>query len=46
VAISNTGFNRATLTGHAVVTVIPSPGVYQTFSLNQTNTHPTCTCPP
>ncbi|HEY6328775.1 MAG TPA: hypothetical protein VI756_05520, partial [Blastocatellia bacterium] len=37
-------FNTATLTGHAVITVVVSAGVSETFTINQTKTHVTCSC--
>jgi spore coat protein CotF len=39
------GLNTAQLTGRANITLILAPGIYQTITLNQTNPHPTCTCP-
>ena len=38
------GFNLGSLTGRAIVILI-SEGVSQTFSLSQTNPHPSCVCP-
>jgi hypothetical protein len=32
------------LTGHASVTIILSPGISQTYVINQTNTHAICSC--
>jgi uncharacterized repeat protein (TIGR01451 family) len=37
-------FNTGSLTGHAVITVVLSPGLTQTYTINQTKTHVTCSC--
>jgi hypothetical protein len=37
--------NPGTLTGRALITLIPAPGVYQTITVNQTNPNATCACP-
>jgi spore coat protein CotF len=39
------GLSTSQLTGRANITLILAPGIYQTITLNQTNPHPTCTCP-
>jgi hypothetical protein len=33
------------LTGRANIILTPAAGIYQTIVVNQTNPHPTCTCP-
>jgi len=38
------GLNMAQLTGRANITLIPAPGIYQTFVVNQTNPRPKCAC--
>ncbi|HYL99093.1 MAG TPA: hypothetical protein VEZ90_09080, partial [Blastocatellia bacterium] len=38
-------FNPGTLTGRATITLILSPGVFQTITVNQTNPAATCACP-
>ncbi|HWX41847.1 MAG TPA: VCBS repeat-containing protein [Blastocatellia bacterium] len=38
------GFNTASLTGSANVVVIPSPGLFVTYRITDTNPHATCNC--
>jgi hypothetical protein len=38
-------FNTGSLTGRANITLLPAPGVSQTFVVNQTNPSATCVCP-
>jgi hypothetical protein len=40
----NAGFNGASLTGSATVVVIPSPGLFVTYRITDTNPHATCNC--
>jgi hypothetical protein len=37
-------FNTGSLTGHAVIAVQVAPGITQTYTINQTKTHITCSC--
>ena len=41
----NATFLTGQMTGRATVTLKPGPGLSQTISLNQTNSHATCMCP-
>jgi hypothetical protein len=38
-------FFTSQLTGRATITLIPAPGVFQTFTINSTNPNPSLTCP-
>jgi uncharacterized repeat protein (TIGR01451 family) len=40
------GLFTNTGTGHATITIVFAPGVLQTFSINDTNPHPVCSCGP
>ncbi|HKF56827.1 MAG TPA: hypothetical protein VKJ45_15320 [Blastocatellia bacterium] len=37
-------YNLGQLTGKATLTLIIASGIYQTYSINDTNPHPVCAC--
>jgi hypothetical protein len=40
----NANFLLGQLTGTATVNILVAPGVYHTYTISQTNPHPTCAC--